>query len=193
MKRSLSALALIAVIAGAVGAARPPEIPAAAATPPPSPPPINQPPGVLPTPAGSNATVTLPIGGKATATPTPPKDTDDPNRVGISGVWEVQIQRDSSTTYTHFKLAQKQNVLTGQYLDAGGKKYPLAGSLSGHDVRLVVSLPNGTTTTFTASVDGTSDMLGMMQTPSESVAFTAAYRPKYKWIDNISPNPGLGP
>jgi hypothetical protein len=199
VKRFLTSFSLLALAAGAIGAGP--------ATPPPSPPPLSVPslppeqpnaagtpapvaPGTLPTPTSS--TLTIPI-SQGTATPAPPKNESDPNRIGISGVWEVQIQRDSNTTYTHFKLAQKQTILTGQYLDSNGKKYPLAGSLSGKDIRVVVSMPDGTTTTFAGSLDGTTDMLGMMQTSKENVAFTATYRPKYKWIDNISPNPGLGP
>ncbi|MGZ3496429.1 MAG: hypothetical protein ACXWNK_12335 [Vulcanimicrobiaceae bacterium] len=209
MKRFLSPLALLALAVGAFGVAHAPASAQSTATPPPSPPPLNMPtatPGApapvatdvpppgnaLPTPASSSAGATLTPKGKPT--PTPPPDTvQDPHRVGISGVWEVQIQRDSQTQYTHFKLDQNQSVLTGQYLDSDGKKYPLAGSVDGKQVRIIVSLPSGGTVTFTGSVDGTSDMLGMMQSPKESVAFTASYRPKYKWLDNISPNPGLGP
>jgi hypothetical protein len=196
VKRFLTIFALIALSVGAIGATQTPAGARGTATPPPSPPPLGVPtlpPSTLPTPSGSSATVTIPT-SKGTATPAPPADNlSDPNRVGLSGVWEVQIQRDSATTYTHFKLDQKQTVLTGQYLDANGKKFPVAGSIDGKDVRLVVSMPDGSTLTFTGSVDGTSDMLGMLQTPKESVAFTASYRPKYRWLDNISPNPGLGP
>ena len=123
------------------------------------------------------------------ATPAPPKDTTPP-RVGISGVWEIQIQRLTGVTYAHFKIDQKDNVLTGQYLDTDGKKYPLFGSIDGKNVRVVVSLPNGTTLTFTGSQDAFTDMIGMLALSNESVPFTAAYRPKYNWLDNLSPGTG---
>jgi hypothetical protein len=125
------------------------------------------------------------------ATPSPPPDTDE-KRVGISGVWEVQIQQSSSTVYTHFKIAQQGTALTGQYLDTNGKKYPVAGTLNGKDVHLVVTLANGTALVFSGTVEGGMDMEGTLETAKDMVGFTAAYRPKYKWIDNLSPNPGVG-
>jgi hypothetical protein len=123
------------------------------------------------------------------ATPAPPKDTSV-KRVGISGVWEIAIQRVTGVTYTHFKIDQKDNVLTGEYLDADGKKFPLFGSIDAKNVRVVVSLPTGATLVFSATVDGFSDMIGMIAMTSESVPFTAAYRPKYNWLDNLSPGTG---
>ena len=128
-------------------------------------------------------------------TPAPPVESEtDKNRVGITGVWEVQIQPDGGhTVYTHFKLTQTGTALIGEYLDTNGKHYPLAGSVDGKNVRIVVSKPDGTTVTFTAAVDGTTDMLGMMDTPKNQIVFTAAYRPKYKWLDNIAPGTGMGP
>lgn len=148
----------------------------------PSPPPA----GMLPTPAPAAATVKIP---GAKATPAPPKDTAN-TRVGISGVWEIQIQRVTGVTYTHFKIDQKDSVLTGQYLDTDGKKYPLFGSIDGKNVRVVVSLPNGSTLTFNGTHEAFSDMIGMLALSNESVPFTAAYRPKYNWLDNLSPGTG---
>lgn len=149
-----------------------------------------------PTPAPSAALpLALPT-PKATpvpkATPAPPKDTSV-KRVGISGVWEIAIQRVTGVTYTHFKIDQKDNVLTGEYLDSNGKKFPLFGSIDAKNVRVVVSLPTGATLVFTATVDGFSDMIGMIAMTNESVPFTAAYRPKYNWLDNLSPGTsGMG-
>ncbi len=141
----------------------------------------------LPTPAPA-ASATIKIPG-AKATPAPPKDTPI-TRVGISGVWEIQIQRMTGVTYTHFKIDQKDNVLTGQYLDQDGKKYPLFGSVDGKNVRVVVSLPNGSTLTFSGTQEAFSDMIGMLALSNESIPFTAAYRPKYNWLDNLSPGTG---
>ena len=121
-------------------------------------------------------------------TPTP-----DPNRKGIDGVWEVQIQHpDGTTTYDHFKLTQTANTVAGEFLDNehNNKKYPVTGSLDGKNIHLVVTRADGTTMVFTGSVDGTTDMIGMMQDGSQQIAFTAAYRPKYRFLDTISPIPG---
>lgn len=151
-------------------------------------------PGVSPQPTAA-ATILVPAGGakgsqaSPSASPTPPED----NRVGLSGVWEVQIQRGERVDYTHFKLVQTQNALTGGYLDKDGKKYPLSGSVDGKNVRVVVSMPDGSTILFEGKVDGTTDMLGMLTDAKENVVFTAAYRPKEKWIDNLNTQPsGLG-
>lgn len=128
---------------------------------------------------------------KTTPTPAPPSGVDD-KRVGISGVWEVQIQKPNGTVYTHFKLDQNGTALTGQYLDANGKKYPLQGSVAQKDVHIVVTMPDGTSLVFSGTLDATTDMEGMLASTKDMIGFTAAYRPKYKWIDNLSPNPGMG-
>ncbi len=122
------------------------------------------------------------------ATPTP-----DPNRKGLDGVWEVQIQhQDGSTTYDHFQLKQSGNAISGQFLDNehNNKKYPVTGSLDAKTIHLVVTRDDGSTMVFNGTVDGTTDMVGMMQDGAQSIAFTAAYRPKYRFIDTISPVPG---
>lgn len=139
----------------------------------------------IPKPAAS---ASIKIGG-AKATPAPPKDTTI-KRVGIAGVWEIQIQRATGVTYTHFKIDQKDNVLTGTYLDTDGKKYPLFGSIDGKSVRVVVSLPTGSTLVFTGTQDAFTDMIGMLALSNDSVPFTAAYRPKYNWLDNLTPGAG---
>ncbi|MBV8689470.1 MAG: hypothetical protein JOZ59_05130 [Candidatus Eremiobacteraeota bacterium] len=122
------------------------------------------------------------------ATPTP-----DPNRKGLDGVWEVQIQHtDGSTSYDHFQLKQSGNALAGTFLDNehNNKKYPVTGSLDAKTVHLVVTRDDGTTMVFTGTVDGTTDMVGMLQDGNQQIAFTAAYRPKYRFLDTISPMPG---
>lgn len=146
-------------------------------------------PGALPTPQGSSATISFPK-PKAKPTPKPPKQS---NRVGISGVWEVQLQRtNGTTTYTHFKLVQKGDVLTGEYLDSSKKRYPIAGSIDGSVVHLVVSLSNGSSIIFHGTESNGTDMLGMVEMPKSTIGFTAAYRPKYNWMDSLNPNPGIG-
>jgi hypothetical protein len=149
---------------------------------------------VMPAPVATgqpgSATITLPVKASATATPAPPTD-EDAKRVGISGVWEVQIQQPSTTIYTHMKLAQTGTALTGQYLDTNGKKYPITGSVDGKDIHVVVTMPNGTALVFSGSVEGGTDIAGTLDSAKDTVGFTAEYRPKYKWIDNLSPNPGI--
>ena len=161
--------------------------PAAAAT--------NQPdggtgPAATPTPNAALDDLMKANGAKSTpgpkATPTPPPN----DRKGIEGVWELQIQRGATTQYEHFSLRQTGTAISGTYLDDGGKKYPLAGSLDGTAVRIVVSMPDGSTKLLEGRLDGTTDMIGMFTDPKESVPFTAAYRPKEKWFDNV--NPGAG-
>ncbi|MDQ2864951.1 MAG: hypothetical protein M3R51_01870 [Candidatus Eremiobacteraeota bacterium] len=208
MKKSIL---ILAVSAGAALIAATPAAPSPSPTPLPTPPPLSasavpsasaapaSPPpaavvpgaaGATPTPNAGLVNLLQQNGVKSSAspsgTPTPPPD----NRKGIEGVWEVQIQRDANTTYTHFKLVQAGNALTGTYLDTGGKRYPMAGSLDGTGVRLVISLADGSTILLQGRLDGTTDMLGMFTDSKERVPFTAAYRAKEKWYENINAQPG---
>jgi hypothetical protein len=164
-------------------------VPAVAATPPPTPPPIGTPqaPMVdqsLPTPSASYAPASP--APKLSASPSPPPNA----RKGLDGVWEVQIQHPSGTDYTHFKVAQEGVALTGTYLDARGKHYPLSGTVDGQAVRIIVTMPDGTTLLLEGKLDGTTDMIGMLTTAGGEVPFTASYRPKEKWIENVNPSPG---
>ncbi len=170
-------------------------IAAIAATPPPTPPPINSPAAMTPQPDSSMlpqpAATLFPLGApakstKATPTPSPPPN----SRKGLDGVWEVEIQHPATTDYTHFQLKEQGAALTGTYLDAKKKQYPLVGTVDGQDVRLIVSLPNGTTLLLEGKLDGTTDMVGMLTSAGGQIPFTASYRAKEKWIENVSPSPG---
>ncbi|MBV8198339.1 MAG: hypothetical protein JO263_09390 [Candidatus Eremiobacteraeota bacterium] len=158
--------------------------PAAQATPPPTPPPLGVP--ATPLPNATLVPLGAPAGAPASPSPSPPPS----NRKGLDGVWEVAIQRTNSTDYTHFQLAQDGDNLRGTYLDARGKRYPLVGNVDGQSVRIIVTLPNGTTLLLEGRLDGTTDMIGMLTMPDGAVPFTAAYRPKEKWIENVNPSPG---
>jgi len=119
-------------------------------------------------------------------TPAPP-----PVRRGIDGVWEIEIQRGPKTQYEHMNLLQHGDAITGIYLTADKKRYPIAGSVDAqNNVRLVISLPDGTTILMEGLVDNLTDMRGMFTDPTERVPFTAAYRPKENWIENINASPG---
>ena len=156
------AVASVAV-ASVLFAGAPARFAAVAATPPPTPPPIGTP-----------------------VYPSPPPNA----RKGLEGVWEVQIQHPTVTDYTHFRLTQQGNTLTGTYLDTKGRRYPLAGSVDGQAVRLIVTMPNGTTLLLEGKLDGTTDMVGMLTMPDGQLPFTASYRAKEKWIENVNPSPG---
>ncbi len=120
------------------------------------------------------------------AVPSPPV----PKRVGIEGVWELALQRGANTTYSHLDLLQQQNALTGYYIDSANKRAPAVGVVDGNDVRIVVTLADGTSIVFTGTLDGTTDMIGMMTTPTEQVPFSADYRPKENFFDNLNEQPG---
>lgn len=140
----------------------------------------------LPTPSATFAPGP-PADTTPSKTPTPPP----PTRKGIDGVWEVQIQHIAKPTdYAHFQLDQQGDALSGVYLDTNKKKYPLVGTVDGQDVRLIVSMPNGTTLLLQGRLDGTTDMVGMLTDASGQTPFTASYRAKAKWIENINPSPG---
>jgi hypothetical protein len=182
---------------GLLAAAAPPQ-----ATPPPPPPAL----AATPTPSASPSASPIPtatpsldnvFGGHhgghqktasaANATPTPPVDT----RKGLDGVWELQIQRGANTEYEHMDLIQSGTGLTGYYLTQDKKRFPISGMMDDqHDVRIIVTRPDGTTILLEAKVDGTTDMLGMFTDSKERVPFTAAYRPKEKFIDNVNAGPG---
>jgi len=160
---------------------------AVAATPPPTPPPIGNP----ATPHPNSSLLPAP---EITAPPTPagkPTPTPPPNaRKGLEGVWEVAIQHSNGTTYTHFLLKQDGDALTGTYVDTNGKKFPLVGTVDGQAVRLIVTRPDGTTVLAEGKLDGTTDMVGMLTMSDGTVPFTASYRAKEKWIENVNPSPG---
>ncbi len=196
MKRLALSFAVVAFAMAALSglhttAARAQTLPTAPPPPPPNatPTPV-LPPGALPSPAGSSATITLPT-RRRSSTPAPPKDVDA-NRVGISGVWEVALQQSDGVVYTHFKLSQAGNILTGTYLDDKNKRYPVSGSIDGKDVRLVVSLPDGSDLVFKGTQDANTDMVGTLDSAKNTIGFTAAYRAKYKWTDNLNPTPAGG-
>jgi hypothetical protein len=148
--------------------------------------------GAAPPPSGPSASPEPPaspatLSPGESPSPSPPPDA----RKGLDGVWEVEIQPpNSNVEYRHFKIVQSGTSLTGTYLDKNGKKYPLTGAVDGQNVRIVVSRPDGSTILLEGRVDGTTDMIGMFTDARQNVPFTAAYRPKEKWSDNINASPG---
>jgi len=112
-------------------------------------------------------------------------------RIGITGVWEVQIQHPNRTSYAHFSIHQTGESVAGTYLDPHGKKARFAGSLSQGNLNIVVTLPGGKILRFVSELNGTTDMVGMYtDAAGKRIAFTASYRPKEKFFDSLSPVPG---
>ncbi len=189
MNRRLRALCLISfcVLAFAAGsrnfhatrAVAQPQ-PQPSITPPPPPPPLPRETSPVTVPIGPSKalpTASAPPSASPTASPQPLN-----SRKTLDGVWEVQLQHRDDTSYAHFTLVQQVDKLTGIYLQAG-KTSPLAGTLDGNAIRIVVTKADGATLIFSGTVDGKTDMIGMMQAGSENVPFTAAYRPKVKPLE----------
>jgi hypothetical protein len=176
--------------------------PSIAATPPPTPPPMTTPvtqptygPDPIPVTGASSTPIPIPSGfglpGAASPKPGAASPSPPPNaRKGIEGVWEMVIQRGSQPEYVHFNLKQNGTTLTGSYLDKGGKQYPLTGTLDGQHFRMIVTLADGSSALMEGRLDGTSDMVGKLTTPKEEAYFTASWRPKERWIENINASPG---
>ncbi|HTX57927.1 MAG TPA: hypothetical protein VMD47_12580 [Candidatus Acidoferrales bacterium] len=203
MKYPILCIAAIVLLAAA------PFDPPATATAPPSPPPLNDTqaspapadtlspalPSATPTPNldtifGTPQNSPGPRHGRERGNVKAPAATPQP-RKGLDGVWEIQIQRGPNTEYEHMKLVQTGQDLSGIFLTKDNKKYPVVGSVDPQsNIRLVVSLPDGSTILLSGRVDGTTDMLGMFTDAKESVPFTAAYRPKENWMENINATPG---
>ncbi len=144
-------------------------------------------PTASPTPAASPAPAKPAAKPVVKPTPKPPP----PRRIGISGVWEIQIQYPNKTIYAHFSMHQQGDALQGTYLSPHGKKSRLAGSVSGENMVVVVTLADGKVLRFESQLNGTTDMVGMLtKADGKRVVFTASYRPKEKFFDSLSPVPG---
>ena len=110
-------------------------------------------------------------------------------------MWEVAIQPvGTDTFYEHFNLKQTGQAVVGTYLTQDKKLYPLSGAIDGTLLRIVVTLTDGSTLILEGRLDGTTDMVGILTNLKGRTPFTAAYRPKEKWIDNLNATPagGLG-
>lgn len=102
------------------------------------------------------------------------------------------MQRGSDTTYTHFKLAQDANGLSGIWRDSDGKVYPISGSYDGKNFRVVVTREDKSVISFAGYVDTPTDMVGLADFGKETIPFTAAHREKVRFLDSVGPGlPGV--
>jgi outer membrane protein assembly factor BamB len=200
-------LVLVAVAALAVGGTAVAEVgqsgPASQATPPPPPPPNGNvaTPGTLigtPVPTAKAAPTITPAPA-ATATPAPagrrgrrsnpepaasPSDTPEPPQFAtMDGVWEVQLQPLTGTgraIYSHFRLAQKGDQITGTWTRENNQNVPFTGTFDGRLFKL--SAADGKSTwTFSGYAENNSDMVGLLQTADpkdKGTPFTASHRKK---------------
>ena len=104
----------------------------------------------------------------------------------------MQLQRPSGTDYTHMKLVQTGTTLSGVYLDAHNKKYPLAGTVDGEAVRMIVSMPDGTTLLLEGKLDNAeatmknniTGILHKLGAPNRTRAVTYAVRQGWLVLDH---------
>ena len=202
-------LVLVAVAAFAVGGTAVAEVgqsgPVAQVTPPPPPPPNGSvaTPGTLigtpapaATPAKAGPTITpapaasqAPPGrrGRRSNTPEPaasPSDTPEPPQFAtMDGVWEVQLQPltgNGRAIYSHFRLAQKGDQITGTWTRENNQNVSFTGTFDGRLFKLN-AVDGKTTWTFSGYAENNSDMVGLLQTADpkdRGTPFTASHRKK---------------
>ena len=107
----------------------------------------------------------------------------------LDGMWEIQRQFPNRTAYSHLRLAQKGDALSGDWL-LEGKNYPVTGTYDGHNIKLVATLPDGDATFAGYVLDG-ANMVGQLLPTAKSLgdssAFTATHRGKSHIEFNTSP------
>jgi hypothetical protein len=201
-------LVLVAVAALAVGGTAVAEVGQsgpAPATPPPPPPPNGNvaTPGVLigtpapaATPAKAGPTITpapaatspAPAGRRGRrGTPEPaPTSSDTPEPPQFStmdGVWEVQLQPLTGTgraIYSHLRIAQKGDQLSGTWTRENNQKVPFTGTFDGRLFKLNAT-DGKVAWTFSGYAENFSDMVGLLQTADpkdKGTPFTASHRKK---------------
>jgi hypothetical protein len=118
----------------------------------------------------------------ASETPEPPQFTT------LDGVWEVEMQPIGKrlATYTHLGVTSTGAAVNG-YWETGPKKVksrlPMTGTFDGRLISLSITLPNGSTATFSGYVEGFADMVGIYRSSDKDAngtAFTAEHRKKLK-------------
>jgi len=129
-----------------------------------------------PRPAGS---------GSPSAAPSPSETPEPPQFTTLDGIWEVELQPLGMklATYTHLNITTTGANISGYYQAAKkNNKYPMTGTFDGRLISMTVSMPNGTSATFSGYVESFGDMVGLYRANDKDpgIAFTAEHRKKLK-------------
>jgi hypothetical protein len=157
-----------------------------AATPVPN---ISAPPTAVPTPAPSGG----PRRGRRAPSPassgSPAPNSSDtpepPQFTTLDGVWEVEIQPLGRrlANYSHLGIISTGADVAGYYEhDPHKTRSPMKGTFDGRLISLQITMPDGSTASFTGYVENFADMVGIFRTSDKDtgVAFTAEHRKKLK-------------
>jgi hypothetical protein len=115
-----------------------------------------------------------------------PSDTPEPPQFStLDGIWEVEIQPIGMklATYTHLNITTTGANLSGYYQAAKKNlRYPMTGTFDGRLISMSVSMPDGTSATFSGYVETFADMVGVFRANDKDpgIAFTAEHRKKLK-------------
>jgi hypothetical protein len=123
----------------------------------------------------------------ASGSPSPaPSDTPEPPQfTTLDGIWEIELQPVGKrlATYWHLSVNTTGANIIG-YFQTGRKKdkYPMTGTFDGRLISMTVTMPDGTTPTFTGYVESFGDMVGLYRTSDKDsgTAFTGQHRKKLK-------------
>ena len=127
-------------------------------------------------------------GPAASGSPSPgPSDTPQPPQfTTLDGVWEVEMQPLGRrlAVYSHLNITTTGATITGSWQN-GSKKtttLPMTGTFDGRLISMTVTMPNGTSSTFSGYVETFADMVGLYRTSDKDpgMAFTAEHRKKLK-------------
>jgi hypothetical protein len=121
------------------------------------------------------------------ASPSPaPSDTPEPPQfTTLDGIWEVELQPLGMklATYTHMNITTSGANISGYYQVAKKNiRYPMTGTFDGRLISMTVSMPDGTSATFSGYVESFGDMVGLYRANDKDpgTAFTAEHRKKLK-------------
>jgi hypothetical protein len=115
-----------------------------------------------------------------------PSDTPEPPQFStLDGIWEVELQPLGMklASYTHLNITTTGSNISGYYQAAKkNNRYPMTGTFDGRLISMSVSMPDGTSLTFSGYVETFADMVGVYRANDKDpgTAFTAEHRKKLK-------------
>ncbi len=170
---AISAIAAAAVPFRATAQSAPPA--AAAASPSAAPSAVPAPPAVTPPPEPTPQVTPRRHGPKDQPDEFPSSAPTSPAFATLDGTWEVQLQFIDHTDYSHFKLKQSGQSITGTW-NVDKDEYPLEGTYDGRLFKFTVKQPS-TTLQLSGYVETASDMVGIIvHEKGENTVFTASHR-----------------